>query len=105
MTLPELQACLERLGVKLSLRLVVDAPAGVVTADIRDALAAHKPRLLTFLSGKPSVRSRGRRHRPAPNQMAMLFTAFIGDPYPEAVLPPIVARERRPVAPPSDRPP
>ena len=51
MTLPELQSCLNSLGIKLSLRLVVDAPAGVMTTELRGALATHKPRLLALLSG------------------------------------------------------
>jgi TubC N-terminal docking domain len=54
MTLPELQSCLDRLGVKLSLRgdrLAVDAPAGVMTEEIKAALAAHKPALLAMLAG------------------------------------------------------
>jgi hypothetical protein len=41
---------LDRLGVKLSLRLVVDAPAGVLTPEIKAALAAHKPALLEMLA-------------------------------------------------------
>jgi hypothetical protein len=49
MTLPELQSCLDSLGAKLSLRLVVDAPAGVITAELRDALATHKGDLLRRL--------------------------------------------------------
>jgi hypothetical protein len=56
-TLPELQSCLERLGVKLSLRLVVDAPAGAMTPEVKEALATHKPSLLVLLtSGSPTVR-------------------------------------------------
>jgi TubC N-terminal docking domain len=51
MTLPELNACLERLGVKLSLRLVVDAPAGALTPEVKAALATHKPALLALLAG------------------------------------------------------
>src|SRR5262245_42412601 len=51
MTLPELQACLVRLGIKLSLRLRVDAPAGVLTEELKAALAAHKPALLSLLAG------------------------------------------------------
>ena len=54
MNLPELQACLDRLGVRLSLRLVVDAPAGVMTRELKAALAAHKPRLLAQLAGVDS---------------------------------------------------
>ena len=49
MTLPELMDALEARGVKLSLRLVVDAPRGVVTDQIKTALAAHKPALLARL--------------------------------------------------------
>jgi hypothetical protein len=43
---------LDRLGVKLSLRLVVDAPAGVMTEEVMAALAAHKLRLLAMLGGE-----------------------------------------------------
>jgi hypothetical protein len=60
MTLPELSACLESLGVKLSLsgdKLVVDAPANVVTPEVRTALAIHKPALLALLAcGPPRAR-------------------------------------------------
>ncbi len=49
MTLPELVEALEAGGVKLSLRLVVDAPRGVMTDQIKAALAAHKPTLLARL--------------------------------------------------------
>jgi hypothetical protein len=41
---------LDRLGVRLSLRLVVDAPAGVMTHEVIDALATHKPALLVLLA-------------------------------------------------------
>lgn len=50
MTLPELTEALDALGVRLSVRLVVDAPRGVLTPEIRDALAVHKPLLLLRLS-------------------------------------------------------
>jgi hypothetical protein len=46
MTLAELTAALDAQGVRLPARLVVDAPAGVLTAELHDALAAHKPLLL-----------------------------------------------------------
>jgi len=49
MTLPELVATLEARGVKLSLRLVVDSPRGVMTDQIKAVLAAHKPHLLARL--------------------------------------------------------
>ena len=49
MTLPELMDALGARGVKLSLRLVVDAPSGVMTDDLKAALAAHKPSLLAAL--------------------------------------------------------
>ena len=51
MTLPDLQTSLERLGVKLSLRLVVDAPAGAMTPEVKEALATHKSTLLALLVG------------------------------------------------------
>jgi hypothetical protein len=51
MNLPELQTCLDRLRVKLSLRLVVDAPVGAMTAEIRAARVNHKPGLLARLAG------------------------------------------------------
>jgi hypothetical protein len=49
MTLPDLMVALETLGVKLSLRLVVDAPRGALTEEMRTALVAHKPMLLARL--------------------------------------------------------
>ncbi len=49
MTLPDLMNALEAKGVKLSLRLVVDAPRGVMTDQIKTALVAHKPALLARL--------------------------------------------------------
>jgi hypothetical protein len=52
-TLPELQECLDRLGIRLSARgdkLHVDAPAGVVTAEVKAALASHKAALLRLLA-------------------------------------------------------
>ena len=54
MTLPELRACLDRLGVRLSVRLVVDAPVGVLTPEVKAALADHKPALLALLVGVES---------------------------------------------------
>ncbi|MGO9601661.1 MAG: hypothetical protein ACLP7Q_27110 [Isosphaeraceae bacterium] len=53
MTLPELQACLERLGIRLSARgdrLHFAAPKGAMTPEIRDALASHKSALLALLA-------------------------------------------------------
>jgi hypothetical protein len=46
MTFPDLLRTLDARGVRLSARLVVDAPAGVLTPELCDALAAHKPLLL-----------------------------------------------------------
>jgi hypothetical protein len=46
MTLTNLTSTLEARGVRLSLRLVVDAPRGAITPELRDALTAHKPLLL-----------------------------------------------------------
>jgi hypothetical protein len=45
-----------------------------------------------------------RRHRPAPGQLVLLFTAALGDPDPVAARPPVVARERRPETWQIDRP-
>jgi hypothetical protein len=49
MTLPEVIAALDDRGVKLSLRLVVDAPRGAMTDELRHALAEHKASLLARL--------------------------------------------------------
>jgi hypothetical protein len=84
---------LGRLGVRLSLRLVVDAPAGVMTPEVIDALKAHKPRLLASLAqsddqtdpaGPPASES----YRPAgppglsdPEAVTAIDTAF-ADPAP-----------------------
>jgi hypothetical protein len=49
MTLPELHALLDRLGIVLSVRgdrLHYQAPPGVMTPEVRTALADHKPALL-----------------------------------------------------------
>jgi hypothetical protein len=53
MTLPEFQACLDRLGVFLAAKdgkLLVDAPLGSMTADLRAELRRHKPALLIHLT-------------------------------------------------------
>jgi hypothetical protein len=58
MTLPGLQACLDRLGVRLSARgdrLHYRAPAGVLTPEIKAELATHKPALLAVLAGVASA--------------------------------------------------
>jgi len=47
--LPTLMRSLEAKGVRLSLRLVVDAPAGAVDDETRAALAEHKPIILARL--------------------------------------------------------
>jgi hypothetical protein len=49
MTLHELVETLKAQVVKLSLRLVVDAPRGAMTDQIKSAMAAHKPSLLARL--------------------------------------------------------
>src|SRR5262245_12603834 len=61
MNLPELQACLDRCGVRLSSRsvagappkLVVDAPAGVLTEELKAALVECKATLLARLAVEP----------------------------------------------------
>lgn len=49
MTYPELLDAISTHGIKLGLRLVVDAPAGVITDELRAALKEHKPHLLAKL--------------------------------------------------------
>jgi hypothetical protein len=49
MTLHHLLHALDDRGVRLSLRLVVDAPRGALTDELRSALVAHKPNLLARL--------------------------------------------------------
>jgi hypothetical protein len=49
MTLHELTHELDARGVKLSLRLAIDAPRGAVTVDLLAALAAYMPHLLARL--------------------------------------------------------
>jgi hypothetical protein len=48
-TLPDLISALDSQGVRLSARLVVDAPSGALTPELRDALAAHKALLLQWV--------------------------------------------------------
>jgi hypothetical protein len=50
MTLDDLTAALDGMGVNLSLRLVVDAPTGALTSEIKAALKAHKPTLVARLA-------------------------------------------------------
>lgn len=65
MTLDDLTASLDALGVKITAvdgKLRVDAPSGVLTDDLRAALKEHKAGLLAQLKGdrvpsKPSVPS------------------------------------------------
>jgi hypothetical protein len=49
MTLHELTHALADRGVKVSIRLVVDAPRGAVTDELRAGLTAHKLHLLARL--------------------------------------------------------
>src|SRR5262245_15440861 len=52
MTLPALQSYLDHFGIRVSLKLVVDAPAGVLTREIKAELVRHKPALLAVLVGQ-----------------------------------------------------
>jgi hypothetical protein len=45
-----------------------------------------------------------RRNRPATGQLMLLFTAALGDIAIVTARPPVVAREKAPVSPPTDRP-
>jgi TubC N-terminal docking domain len=49
MTYPDLIASIDARGVRLSARLGVDAPAGSMTPELRDALAEHRALLLQRL--------------------------------------------------------
>jgi hypothetical protein len=54
MNLPELQTCVVKLGIVLSAvdgKLIVNAPAGVITPELRATLLDHKPALLAHLTG------------------------------------------------------
>ena len=56
MTPAELLAKLERLNVKVSLagdKLRLEAPAGVLTPELKEALRQHKAALMALLSGQP----------------------------------------------------
>jgi hypothetical protein len=50
MNLLDLIAWLDAQHVRLSARLVVDAPDGVLTPEVREALASHRPALLARLT-------------------------------------------------------
>jgi hypothetical protein len=50
MTFPDLLEQLSEHGVRVSLRLVVDAPRGALSEEIKAALATHKPLLLMHLA-------------------------------------------------------
>jgi hypothetical protein len=69
MNLSELQSSLIKLEIMLTAsedRLVVDAPAGVLTAEIRDALMSHKPALMCQLAG---MDDQAERDRPPPDPL------------------------------------
>ena len=50
MTYPALISALDSSGVRLGLRLTVDAPSGAITAEVRESLAEHKPLILSKLA-------------------------------------------------------
>lgn len=52
MSLPELAGILAERGIKLSLRLVIDAPSGAITTDVGDALEEHKTRIMAALANE-----------------------------------------------------
>ncbi|MEO6807609.1 MAG: hypothetical protein ABI353_00660 [Isosphaeraceae bacterium] len=52
MTLPEMADALTERRINLSLRLVIDAPAGSIDADLRQALDEHKAALLVHLANE-----------------------------------------------------
>jgi hypothetical protein len=72
MTLPALANRLEAAGVKLTLRLVVEALPGALTSELKAALAAHRASLLMALAREAQWESlRHERWGPA-----------VGDPTP-----------------------
>jgi hypothetical protein len=93
MNLPELQSCLDHLGVKLSFRLVVDAPVGVMTPQLISALATHKPALLAGLAGMGSLNASA---SPSPGQ-----TMTSNHAEPDIAFPTSAIVTARPVLPPS----
>lgn len=50
MTLPELLACADALGIRLDLRLVVDAPEQTLTPAVREGLAMYKIPLMVKMA-------------------------------------------------------
>jgi hypothetical protein len=50
MTLPELLARMDALDVRPSLRLVIDAPSGALTSEMRGDFKTHKPMLFVRLA-------------------------------------------------------
>jgi hypothetical protein len=50
MTFPDLLTTLDTSGVHLTLRLLVDAPVGVITHEIKAALIEHKSTILVRLA-------------------------------------------------------
>jgi hypothetical protein len=78
MTLPDLMSTIDALDIKLSLRLVVDAPPGVISEELRDELAAHKPALLYRL-GQNALHNRDRQQeqgKPKPIQLTTTATSL-----------------------------
>jgi hypothetical protein len=70
MALDDLQSVLNHLDVRLSAaggKLSVDAPAGALTSEIKDALKQHKDDLLAQLSDRTDVR---RSWLPRPPELA-----------------------------------
>src|SRR5687767_15932355 len=70
MTAQSLMRRCAELGIKLTLRseddgrLVVDAPKGTLTADLRDALTERKPDLIAILKTQAQAASRVRQPLP-----------------------------------------
>ena len=56
MTLSELMDALDVRGIRLAVRLVVDAPSGSITPEIRRSLADHKSAIITRLANRDTRR-------------------------------------------------
>src|SRR5688572_31641938 len=72
-------------------RLVIDAPRGAITPDLRDALSANKAELLRILTAPPLERA-------APKPKPVLVQEPVASPEPAAVQREAPSRSREPQA-------
>src|SRR5438132_12388534 len=69
MTASSLLSQLRELGVEIKVsdddRLVIDAPRGAITPELRSALASHKPELLKMLKTEENADISAPTHKPS----------------------------------------